>query len=95
MRQTVASPGHGDRPVKLCRVPGCGAKLYSGNRNGVCRAHNHRKPHCLCVQCTGIVPEYRVKTRPEMVQEGLLPGPALTEKRGKGISLPPKPWRDE
>lgn len=38
---------------EICSVPGCGTKLYRGNRSGVCRVHNHEKEHCGCPQCTG------------------------------------------
>lgn len=78
-----------DTPI--CAVPGCGRELYERNKTGVCRAHNHRQPYCMCVQCTRKYdkPRYRVVT-PEEVQ-------ALnrqTKMTGSGVSLPAEPWRD-
>jgi len=79
---------------RACAVPGCKNALYSGNRTGVCRAHNHTKGYCLCVQC-GYKPgdhpprpTYRVKTEAELEAEGLLP-----TKRLRTISLAPMPWK--
>lgn len=36
---------------KSCAVPGCDSALYWGNRNGVCRSHNHAIGFCRCPQC--------------------------------------------
>lgn len=59
----------------VCAVPHCGRKLYPGNTSGVCRDHNHLKPHCKCIQCSGGRPTYRLRTRQEMIDAGYLPRP--------------------
>lgn len=59
---------------KTCAVPDCGNTFWDRNTTGVCRDHAHAKPFCQCIQCaTGRHKTYRVKTRAEMVEEGLLP----------------------
>jgi hypothetical protein len=64
----------------FCAVPGCWNRLSEANTTGVCRQHNHYPDRCGCAQCRqGEVPRYRIKTRAELVAEGLLlPEPPLT-----------------
>lgn len=70
----------------LCAHPGCLAALGGTNISGVCKAHMHSAA-CRCAACraprttsrrTGKtvrnVQKWRVKTRAELVAEGLLPG---------------------
>ena len=61
----------------FCAHPGCIAALYAGNVSGVCRDHMHGDA-CRCAQClrprskAGKRVRWRVKSRVEMVAEGLL-----------------------
>ena len=62
-------------PVKICCYPGCFKELGERNRAKVCVKHLHQYPHCACGQCvhSGNRQRLRIKTREEMVKEGLLP----------------------
>lgn len=87
----------------LCAVPSCGRSLYSGNRTGVCRAHNHAAPFCRCLQCAGSgpTPAYRIATADEVValnaetaQRGAERVAMSAAQRPKGVTLPAAPWED-
>ena len=72
----------------FCAHPGCIHGLHAKNLSGVCKVHMHG-PACRCAQCRcprraprkgkagrarRVVVRHRVKTRAELVAEGLLPG---------------------
>lgn len=59
----------------ICKVPHCGNELHPKNEIGVCKGHIHMPGHCGCLQCRGLSKKrrYRVKTREELIEEGLLP----------------------
>lgn len=60
--------------TRRCSVPDCEAGLHQMTRAGVCHRHIHRKGYCACRQCSSVEKRaMRVKTRAEMVAEGLLP----------------------
>ena len=71
---------------RLCAHPGCNATLYSGNRSGVCRAHNHLEG-CGCVQCGGKPKPARVK-----VTVPLYPSSSTPDPRTRSVTLPRAPW---
>ena len=65
----------------ICAHPGCGAEIIANSKTGVCKQHFH-SPECRCRQCEGrrAGGEYWgshdrtvIKTRAQMVAEGLLP----------------------
>ena len=65
----------------ICAHPGCGAEIIANSKTGVCKQHFH-SPECRCRQCEGLRAggEYWgshdrtvIKTRAQMVAEGLLP----------------------
>lgn len=69
----------------FCAHPGCIAGLQAKNLSGVCRVHMHG-PACRCAWCRAprkvkagrarrVVVRQRIKTRTELVAEGLLFGP--------------------
>ena len=86
---------------KPCAVPGCVNMLWSGNSTGVCREHTHAAGYCGCTRCTGAErPKYRVKTRQDMVAEGLQAGrsPDVIDRPStarKSPTLVPAPWEGE
>lgn len=56
-----------------CAHPGCINRLRDTNVTNVCRDHMHSK-YCSCLQCIGgEKPRWRVRTRAELVEMGLLP----------------------
>ena len=59
--------------TQTCPVEGCGAPVAAGSRTQVCRRHIHSAPFCACRQCAGLSGPIRIKSRAEMVAEGLLP----------------------
>ena len=82
----------------FCAHPGCTRALQAANLSGVCKGHMHGDA-CRCAWCRSPrkvkagrarrpVVRHRVKTRTELVAEGLLPGfdaaPALPPPTLKG-----------
>lgn len=86
----------------FCAHPGCIHGLHAKNLSGVCKVHMHG-PACRCAQCRSecraprkvkagrarrVVARHRVRSRAELVAEGLLPGldaaPALPPPTLKG-----------
>ena len=75
---------------RTCAVPECGRALYSGNRTGVCRQHNHASGFCRCTQCApGQRPTCRVESRDELVPEGLVHEEPTKARRAPGMPIPP------
>lgn len=78
----------------FCAHPGCLAALCATNTCGVCRDHIHG-PACRCSACrrprrvnrdrktVRTVQKWRVKSRAELVAEGLLPGLSLPQPKGQ------------
>lgn len=79
----------------FCAHPGCLLALGATNVSGVCKAHMHSDA-CRCAACRAPrkvnrkgktvrnVQKWRVKTRPELVAEGMLPGFLSTIPHWKG-----------
>lgn len=71
---------------KKCAHEGCDNTVWAMSVAGVCRQHMHRQG-CGCGWCKPmdgrrVRLRYRLKTRAELVAEGLLPeGPILTYER--------------
>ena len=85
---------------RTCAVPGCDRTLYPRNWTGVCRAHNHAAGFCGCAQCSpeSTPPQkpgpYRVRTRDELVNEGLLPERPVFSAARRKPGMPQLPSED-
>lgn len=83
------------RPIRICRVPGCGMDLNFRNTSGVCVGHIHHNGYCRCVGCGGGPVAVR---RPVVDRPGVrvvivaVSGTAQGELRHSRISLPAEPW---
>lgn len=57
----------------ICAHPNCTTEVNPESTTGVCRDHIHKKA-CQCSQCVGFPRHhFRVRSREELVQMGLLP----------------------
>lgn len=79
----------------ICKFDGCDRKLYSGNRTGFCRDHNH-SDGCTCLQCGGEgfqrEPE---KTKVESSAVFVPNSTTNTSGRGHRISVAKAPWETD
>lgn len=62
--------------MSVCAHPGCMAQLHQTNTIGVCREHMHTA-QCGCSQCAGVRVGFRVRSRDELVDLGLLPADGI------------------
>lgn len=70
--------------ITLCAVPDCRIQISERSLTGVCREHTHRKGYCACRQCRKGKSELRLKTREELIEEGLL----LKDGLFDGVTFP-------